>query len=57
MENKKYGVVQAYLQDKKWKAREGESCEEATKRVTNFLIKYWKKTMKKNSISKSRSID
>ena len=32
MENKKYGVVQAYLQDKKWKAREGESCEEATKR-------------------------
>ena len=37
MENKSCGVVQAYLQDKKWKAREGESCEEATKRVTLFL--------------------
>lgn len=39
MENKTIGVVQAYLQDKKWKAREGESCEEATKRVTVFLEK------------------
>ena len=39
MKNKKFGVVQAYLQDKKWKAREGESCEEATKRVTHFLQK------------------
>lgn len=37
MENKTFGVVQAYLQDRKWKAREGESCEEATKRVTLFL--------------------
>ena len=39
MENKAIGVVQAYLQDKKWKAREGESCEEATKRITLFLQK------------------
>lgn len=42
MENKSCGVVQAYLQDKKWKAREGESCEEATKRVTLFLQKILK---------------
>lgn len=34
MKNKPFGVVQAYLQDRKWKAREGESCEEATKRIT-----------------------
>ncbi len=39
MKNKPFGVVQAYLQDKKWKAREGESCEEATERVTFFLQK------------------
>ena len=39
MKNKKFGVVQAYLQDRKWKAREGESCEEATKRVTAFVQK------------------
>ena len=42
MKNKTFGVVQAYLQDKKWKAREGESCEEATKRVTLFLEKILK---------------
>ena len=42
MENKTVGVVQAYLQDKKWKAREGESCEEATERVTLFLQKILK---------------
>ena len=39
MKNKKLGVVQAYLQDRKWKAKEGESCEEATKRVTAFVQK------------------
>ena len=39
MKNKPFGVVQAYLQDKKWKGREGESCEEATERVTIFLQK------------------
>lgn len=39
MKNKPFGVVQAYLQDKKWKAREGESCEEVTERVTIFLQK------------------
>ncbi len=39
MKNKKFGVVQAYLQDRKWKAKEGESCEEATKRVTAFVQK------------------
>ena len=27
MENKKIGVVQAYMQDRKWKARDGENCE------------------------------
>ena len=44
MKNKPFGVVQAYLQDKKWKAREGESCEESTERVTSFL----EKTLKEN---------
>ena len=39
MKNKKFGVVQAYLQDRKWKAREGESCKETTKRVTAFVQK------------------
>lgn len=39
MKNKPYGVVKAYLQDKKWKSREGESCEEATERVSIFLQK------------------
>ena len=42
MKNKTIGVVQAYLQDRKWKARDGESGEEATKRVTNFLQKILK---------------
>ena len=42
MQDKTVGVVQAYLEDKKWKAREGESCEEATKRVTLFLQKILK---------------
>lgn len=42
MKNKTIGVVQAYLQDRKWKARDGESCEEATKRVTDFLQKILK---------------
>lgn len=37
MENKKYGVVQSYLLDKKYKGRDGESCEEATKRISEFL--------------------
>ena len=39
LKNKPYGIVEAYLQDKKWKAREGESCEEATERVSIFLQK------------------
>lgn len=42
MKNKTIGVVQAYLQDRKWKARDGESGEETTKRVTNFLQKILK---------------
>lgn len=50
MENKKYGIVQAYLQDKKWKAREGESCEEATKRVTNFFNKILKENHEKRIV-------
>ena len=37
MKNKKYGVVQSYMLDKKYKGREGESCEEATKRISEFL--------------------
>ena len=37
MKNKKYGVVESYLLDKKYKGREGESCEEATKRISEFL--------------------
>ena len=49
MENKTIGVVQAYLLDKKWKAREGESCEEATERIVlvshgaliSFLLTNW----------------
>ena len=50
MKNKTIGVVQAYLQDKKWKAREGESCEEATKRVTDFLQKILKENMGKRIV-------
>ena len=45
MENKTIGVVQAYLLDKKWKAREGESCEEATERITLFLKEILKENM------------
>ena len=37
MKNKKYGVIQAYMLDKKYKCRDGESCEEATKRILGFL--------------------
>lgn len=37
MQNKKCGVVQAYLLDRKYKGRGGESCEEATKRISEFL--------------------
>ena len=50
MKNKTIGVVQAYLKDKKWKAREGESCEEATKRVTDFLQKILKENMGKRIV-------
>ena len=50
MENKPFGVVQAYLQDKKWKAREGESCEESTERVTIFLQKILKENMGKKIV-------
>ena len=50
MENKTIGVVQAYLQDKKWKAREGESCEEATKRITLFLEKILKENIGKRIV-------
>lgn len=45
MQNKKFGVVEEYLLDKKWKAIDGESCEEATERVTLFL----KNILKENS--------
>ena len=44
MKDKPYGVVQAYLSDKKWKTSDGESCEEATKRITEFM----KKILKEN---------
>ena len=37
MKNQKYGVVQSYLLDRKYKGRDGESCEEATKRISEFL--------------------
>lgn len=50
MENKDFGVVQAYLQDKKWKARGGESYEEATKRVTLFLQKILKEDIGKRIV-------
>ena len=50
MKNKKFGVVQAYLQDRKWKAREGESCEEATKRVTAFVQKILNENMGKRIV-------
>ncbi len=45
MENKKCGVVQAYLQDRNWKARDGESCNEATSRITSFLQKILKENV------------
>ena len=50
MKNKKVGVVQAYLQDREWKAREGESCEEATKRVTIFLQKILQENNRKKIV-------
>lgn len=50
MENKTCGVVQAYLQDRRWKAREGESCEEAAQRVTLFLQKILKENMGKRVV-------
>lgn len=50
MKNKTVGVVQAYLQDQKWKAREGESCEEATKRATLFLQKILKENKGKRIV-------
>ena len=50
MKNKSFGVVQAYLLDRKWKAREGESCEEATKRVTEFFQKILKENMGKRVV-------
>lgn len=37
MKDKKCNVVQAYLMDRTYKGREGESCEEAYKRVKEFL--------------------
>lgn len=37
MKDKKYGVVQSYLLDRTYKGRDGESCEEATQRVSEFL--------------------
>lgn len=37
MKDKKYGVVQSYMLDPKYKGRDGESCEEATKRISEFL--------------------
>lgn len=37
MKDKKCNVVQAYLTDRTYKGRDGESCEEAYKRVKDFL--------------------
>ena len=37
MKDKKYGVVQSYLLDRQYKGKDGESCEEATKRITEFM--------------------
>lgn len=37
MKDKQYGVVQSYLLDRKYKGTDGESCEEATKRITEFM--------------------
>ena len=42
--------MQAYLQNQKWKAREGESCEDATKRVTLFLQKILKENKGKRIV-------
>lgn len=47
MKGKQYGVVQAYLSDRKWKAKDGESCEEATKRVTEFIKRMLKEYKEK----------
>ena len=32
-----YGVVQSYLLDRQYKCKDGESSEEATKRITEFM--------------------
>lgn len=37
MKGKKHGVIQSYLLDKQYKGKDGESCEEATKRITEFM--------------------
>lgn len=50
MKNKNLRVVEAYLQDKKWKARDGENCEEATQRVTLFLNKILKENTGKRIV-------
>jgi len=45
MKDKKYGVVQSYLLDREYKGKDGESCNEATKRVTefvNYILKEYK---------------
>lgn len=37
MKDKPYGVVQSYLLDRTYKGKDGESCEEATERIVEFI--------------------
>lgn len=39
MKDKENGIVEEYLLNKKWKNKDGESCEEATDRIFNFFKK------------------
>lgn len=42
--------MKAYMQDRKWKVRDGENCEEATRRVTLFLQEILKENIGKRIV-------
>lgn len=50
MKNKICNIVQAYMQDKNWRATNGESFEEAKSRVTKFLNKILKENIDKRVV-------
>lgn len=50
MKNKTCNIVQAYMQDKNWKATNGESFEEAKSRVTKFFNRILKEYINKRIV-------